>query len=129
MTRPDTKGIALRVLLIQPDLPQAVGFRTVALPEPLHLEMVAATVPEHDVCILDMRLDGNLEGALKRFWPEMVAVTALTPEVYAAQSILQRVKSFSAEIFTVVGGHHATLLPQDFFVPQVDAIALRRAGL
>jgi hopanoid C-3 methylase len=117
----------LRVLLIQPDLPEAVGFRTVALPEPLHLEMVAATVPEHDVCILDMRLDGNLEAALKRFWPEMVAVTALTPEVYAAQSILQRVKSFSAEIFTVVGGHHATLLPQDFFVPQVDAVAMGQA--
>lgn len=119
----------MRVLLIQPDLSQAVGFRTVALPEPLHLEMVAATVPWHDVRILDMRLDHNLEAALKRFWPEMVAVTALTPEVYAAQSILQRVKSFSTEIFTVVGGHHATLLPQDFFVPQVDAVAIGQAEL
>jgi len=119
----------LRVLLIQPDLSQAVGFRTVALPEPLHLEMVAATVPEHDIRVLDMRLDGNLEAALKKFWPEMVAVTALTPEVYVAQSILQRVKSFSPEIFTVVGGHHATLLPQDFFVPQVDAVAIGQAEL
>lgn len=99
----------------------------VALPEPLHLEMVAATVPQHDVRILDMRLDGNLEAALRAFWPEMVAVTALTPEVYAAQDILQRVKSFSAEIFTVVGGHHATLLPGDFFVQQVDAIAIGQA--
>ena len=117
------------MLLIQPDLSQAVGFRTVALPEPLHLEMVAATVPEHDVRVLDMRLDGNLEAALKKFWPEMVAVTALTPEVYVAQSILQRVKSFSPEIFTVVGGHHATLLPQDFFVPQVDAVAIGQAEL
>jgi radical SAM superfamily enzyme YgiQ (UPF0313 family) len=119
----------VRILLIQPDLPQAVGFRTVALPEPLHLEMVAALAPEHDVRILDMRLDDDLEAVLRTFGPEMVAVTALTPEVYAAQSILERVKSFSAEIFTVVGGHHATLIPRDFFVPQVDAIALGEAEL
>jgi len=101
----------------------------VALPEPLHLEMVAATVPQHDVRILDMRLDDHLEAALGEFQPEMVAVTALTPEVYAAQSILQRVKSFSTEIFTVVGGHHATLLPRDFFLPQVDAVAIGEAEL
>ncbi len=101
----------------------------VALPEPLHLEMVAALVPQHEVRILDMRLDDNLEAALRTFRPEMVAVTALTPEVYAAQSILQRVKSFSAEIFTVVGGHHATLLPRDFFVRQVDAVAIGEAEL
>ena len=100
-----------------------------ALPEPLHLEMVAATVPEQDLRILDMRLDDGLDAALHEFEPEMVAVTALTPEVYAAQEILQQVKSFSPEIFTVVGGHHATLLPQDFFVPQVDAIAIGEAEL
>jgi hopanoid C-3 methylase len=117
------------VLLIQPDVSQAIGFRMVALPEPLHLEMVAAMVPQHDVRILDMRLDGNLEAALRAFWPEMVAVTALTPEVYAAQDVLQRVKAFSAEIFTVVGGHHATLLPRDFFVAQVDAVATGQAEL
>lgn len=123
------KGVAVRILLVQPDLPQTVGFRTVALPEPLHLEMVAATVPQHDVRILDMRLDDRLDAVLRQFWPEMVAVTALTPEVYAAQHILQQVKSFSSEIFTVVGGHHATLLPGDFSLPQVDAVALGEAEL
>ena len=117
------------MLLVQPDLSQAVGFRTVALPEPLHLEMVAATVPQDDVRILDMRLDDNLEAARRKFWPEMVAVTALTPEVYAARSILQRAKSFSAEIFTAVGGHHATLMPHDFYVGQVDAVAIGEAEL
>ena len=100
-----------------------------ALPEPLHLELVAALVPEHDVRILDMRVDDDLEAVLRTFGPEMVAVTALTPEVYAAQSILERVKSFSAEIFTVVGGYHASLLPGDFFIPQVDAVAVGEAEL
>ena len=127
--RANTKGIIVRVLLVQPDLSQTVGFRAVALPEPLHLEMAAAMIPQHEASILDMRLDDNLEAALRAFEPEMVAVTALTPEVYAAQRVLQRVKSFSAEIFTVVGGHHATLLPNDFFLPQVDAVAMGQAEL
>ncbi|MCU0917602.1 MAG: B12-binding domain-containing radical SAM protein [Planctomycetes bacterium] len=117
----------MRILLVQPDAPATVGFRTVALPEPLHLEMVAALVPEHDVRILDMRLDNDLEAVLRNFGPQLVAVTALTPEVCAAQQVLQQVKSFSAEIFTVVGGHHATLVPKDFFLPQVDAVALGEA--
>lgn len=114
----------MRILLVQPGIAEGVGFRLVALPEPLHLEMIAATVPEHEVRILDMRLDGGLESMLQDFQPELVAVTALTPEVYVAQDILLRAKSFCSEIFTVVGGHHATLLPQDFFLPQVDAVAL-----
>jgi hopanoid C-3 methylase len=99
----------------------------VALPEPLHLEMIAATVPEHEVRILDMRLDGDLKSMLRDFQPELAAVTALTPEVYAARDILLQVKSFNPEIFTVVGGHHATLLARDFFLPQVDAVALGEA--
>ncbi len=114
----------MRILLVQPGLPEGVGFRLVASPEPLHLEMIAATVPEHDVRILDMRLDTELESALRKFKPDMVGVTSLTPEVASAQNILDQVKTFSPDIFTVAGGHHATLLPQDFSLPQVDAIAL-----
>jgi hopanoid C-3 methylase len=114
---------------VQPDVAPGVGFRIAALPEPLHLEMVAALVPDHDVRILDMRLDDHLDAALGDFWPEMVAVTALTPEVYAAQHILRQVRSFSAEIFTVVGGHHATLVPEDFFLAHVDAVAVGEAEL
>lgn len=114
----------MRILLVQPDLAAGFGFLLAASPEPLHLEMLAATVPEHDVRILDMRIDRDLEAALESFGPDLVAVTTLTPEVYTAQSILRRVKSFAPEIFTLVGGHHATLLPQDFFLPQVDAVAV-----
>ncbi len=120
----------MRILLVQPEyIENGIGFRVVALPEPLHLEMVAATVPDHDVRILDMRLDDNLDAALRQFWPEIVAVTALTPEVYAAQKVLKQVKAFSREIITVVGGHHTSLLPEDFHIPQADIIAVGEAEL
>ena len=120
----------MRILLVQPEyLTRGIGFRLVALPEPLHLEMVAALVPDHEVRILDMRLDEDLPGALESFAPDLVAVTALTTEVYAARDAVRDVKAFSAEIFTVVGGHHASLLPEDLFIPEVDAVAVGEAEL
>ena len=115
----------MRILLVQPDyLIEGFGFRLVAMPEPLHLEILAAAIGDHDIRILDMRIDTDLARALAEFQPEMVGVTALTTEVYAAQKVLAEVKAFSPDIFTVIGGHHCTLMPDDFMISQVDAIAL-----
>ncbi len=114
----------MRILLVQPEWKSKVeGFRLAAMPEPLGLEMLAATVGDHDIRILDMRLEHDLAGALSDFAPDVVAVTALTPEVYAAQDVLRQSKEYSQDIFTVVGGHHATLLPKSFHLPYIDAIA------
>lgn len=115
----------MRILLIQPEYQVAgFGFRLAAMPEPLHLEILAATVGEHEVRIFDMRIDANLMGVLEEFQPRVVGVTALTTEVYSARETLLVVKNFSDEIFTVIGGHHATLMPEDFRIQQVDAIAM-----
>lgn len=120
----------MRILFVQPEFRCGpIGFRLLALPEPLALEILAASVPDHDVAILDMRLDNDLAGKLAQFAPHVVAVTALTTEVYAAREVLETVKLHSAQIFTVVGGHHATLLPQDFCVPVVDAVCLGEGEL
>ncbi len=115
----------MRILLVQPNFrSRPIGFRLFATPEPLALEILAGAIPDHEVAILDMRLEGGLIETLERFAPDVVAVTALTTEVYAAREVLQTVKDHAAEIFTVVGGHHATLIPDDFFLPCVDAICL-----
>ncbi len=120
----------MRILLVQPDWRSSgIGFRLAAMPEPLGLEMLAAAVPDHDVRILDMRVDEDLSAALEEFSPDVVAVTALTPEVYAAQDVLKQAKEHSAEIFTLIGGHHVSLLPEDFRLPYVDAIAIGEGEL
>ncbi|MGE5609026.1 MAG: hypothetical protein ACM359_07215, partial [Bacillota bacterium] len=50
----------MRILLIQPEyVTEGIGFRLAALPEPLHLELLAALVPGHEVRILDMRVEGK----------------------------------------------------------------------
>lgn len=120
----------MRILLVQPEWQsKGIGFRLAAMPEPLGLEMVAAAAPGHEYRILDMRLDGDLAAALRGFQPDVVAVTALTPEVYAAQDVLRQAKEFDKGIFTVVGGHHVSLLPGDFHQSYVDAIALGEGEL
>ena len=121
---------SLRILLIQPECyVSGIGFRTVAMPEPLALEILAACVPDHEIRILDLRIENDLPGVLADFSPELVGTTALTPEVYAARKVLQTAKDLCPNAFTVIGGHHATLLPQDFFRPEVDAIALGEGEL
>ncbi len=115
----------MRVLLVQPDFNAGpIDFRLIAMVEPLALEHLAAMIPEHDVKILDLRLDTDLETVITRFAPQILAVTALTTEVYEARDILRRAKKCATDVFTVVGGHHATLVPQDFQRPYIDAICL-----
>ena len=117
----------MKILLVHPEyLSEGIGFRLAAMPEPLGLEMIAAAAGDHEVRILDMRVEeaDRLTPTLNEFGPDLVAVTALTPEVYAAQEVVREVKAFSPEIFTVVGGHHASLLPDDFLIPEVDVVAM-----
>ena len=117
----------MRILLVQPHWRSSgsgLGYSLAAMTEPLSLEMIAACAAGNDYRILDMRMDDDLVGAMQEFRPDMVGVTALTTEVSAAQEVLKQVKDFSSDIFTLVGGHHASLMPGDFQLPQVDAIAL-----
>ena len=113
----------MRVLLVHPrGYSKPLGFQL--KPEPLALELLAGMVPNHEVAILDMRVDDDLKGMLQRFSPDVVGVTAITTEVSAALSVVENVKTHAAEIFTVAGGIHATLVPESFCMSCVDAICL-----
>jgi radical SAM superfamily enzyme YgiQ (UPF0313 family) len=115
----------MKVLLIQPPLnPNIIGAGIIYLNEPLALETVAAAIPHHEVRILDMRLGPNLKQELNAFQPDIVGVTAYTPDVYTAGNILKKVKEYNENIFTVVGGQHATLLPEDFHKEFIDAVVI-----
>ncbi len=115
----------MRVLLVQP--PQSrnvVGFTKFGCPEPLALEILAASLPEHDVKILDMRIDPELEDSLRGFGPDVVGVTGYTPDVPQMLAVCQQIKELDARIVTVVGGYHATLCPEDFETPAVDVVVV-----
>jgi radical SAM superfamily enzyme YgiQ (UPF0313 family) len=115
----------MRVLLVQPQEGQrVVGFSKFGCPEPLALEILAASLPHHDVRILDMRLDAGLKSTRGSFRPHVVGVTGYTPNVPQMLAICSEVKELDSGVVTVVGGYHATLCPEDFDTTDVDVIVV-----
>lgn len=114
----------MKILLVQPAKPRkALGGEDFSIFEPLALEYLAAGVAaDHEVRLLDMRLDPDLDAVLAGYQPEVVGLTAYTVHVNTVKRLFQQIKSHHPEIVTVVGGHHATVMPEDFYTPFIDVI-------
>lgn len=115
----------MKILLINPPAgKRTMGLKHLAKVEPLALEILGAALPGHEVRILDMELDRDLDGTLRRFRPEIVGASAQVVQTYSAQRVLRHAKGFDPRMRTLLGGHHATLCPVEFNVPYIDAIVL-----
>jgi len=116
----------MKILLIQPaKASRTIGGEDVFIYEPLALEYLAAGVaPDHDVQILDMRLEKDLPGVFERFAPDVVGITAYTVHVNTVRALCEQIKGWHPEVLTVVGGHHATVVPEDFASPHIDLIVM-----
>lgn len=117
----------LRVLLAWPSsLNEVLGWGGLgAIAEPLALEYLAATVKKmgHEARILDLRLHPHdLAEVIAQFKPDLLGVTAYSMHVRRALAICAEVKDQLPTCRTVIGGHHATFLPEDFHEPSVDWI-------
>jgi len=116
----------MRILLVEPaKAASTFGGEDVSLFEPLALEYLAAAVKaDHDARILDLRLDHDLRGTLERFRPDVVGITAYTVHVNTVRGLFDETKRWNPETLTVVGGHHATLLPADFDRASIDVVVM-----
>jgi radical SAM superfamily enzyme YgiQ (UPF0313 family) len=114
----------MRILLIDPaKAPRTLGGEDYFLYEPLALEYVAAPlVADHDVRILDQRLDKNVRRTLEKFKPDIVGITSYTVHVNPVRKLFEEVNLWNPDVLTVVGGHHATVVPTDFRSPSIDLI-------
>ncbi|MEJ2627567.1 MAG: radical SAM protein [bacterium] len=95
--------------------------------EPLALEVLAPKVHNHNVKIVDLRFESekNFIKIINTFNPEIVGISVNnTIQVNQSKSILECIKSLNPRILITVGGHHPTLVPEDFYAPYVDAIFL-----
>lgn len=116
----------MRILLVQPNVTSnMVGFTSLVRTEPLALEILAGGVPQHEVKILDLRVDPSpLSQVLADFRPELVGLTGYTTDVHRMWEIVTEVKAHDPGIVMVVGGYHASLVPEDFDLPAVDVIVV-----
>ncbi len=116
----------MKILLIEPaKAPVTMAGEDVHIFESLALEYVAAGVAaNHDVKILDMRLDKDLQSVLGSFCPDVVGITSYTVHVKTVRKLFREIKKWNPEALTVVGGHHATVVPEDFLTPDIDLIVM-----
>ena len=117
----------MRILLVLPTPFETgrLGLENVVwLSEPVALTSVAAAVAEHEVRILDMRLEEEraLVDALMAFKPHIVGTTSMTTDAYQAKAVLRTAKQVLGDVLTLVGGHHPTLSPHEFDHDYVDVI-------
>jgi hopanoid C-3 methylase len=120
----------MKILLVQPAPfePGRLGLENVIwLSEPVGLTSIAAMVPDHDVRIMDMRLEEDLayNQMLHEFKPDLVGTTSMTTDCYQAKALMHIAKNTLGDsCFTIVGGHHPTLAPHDFYDDCVDALCI-----
>ena len=116
----------MKILLIEPaKAPLTIGGEDVFIYEPLALEYIAAGVAkDHDVRILDLRLEKDLQGILSDFCPDVVGITAYTVHVNTVKKVFENIKRWNPKVLTVVGGHHATMVAEDFLSPFIDLIVI-----
>lgn len=119
----------MRILLVKPSprLATIRGLQAFQRLEPLELGyLAAATGPGHDIRVLDLRLawlpELAFRRALARFRPELVGFTGYTHEATAVQRLARQVRAALPGTRVVVGGHHATVAPEDFDEPAFDAV-------
>ncbi len=106
---------------------------------PLGLLTLAGALPDFDVCIAELKAEydanpdaGDLDVLVKRYLdehkPDIVGLTFIASEFPIGIRILEIVKQYNPEILTVAGGLHATLCPEDFYLPSVDIICKGQAA-
>jgi len=116
----------MKILLIEPAKASlTIGGEDVFIYEPLALEYIAAgVVKDHDVKILDLRLEKDLQGIVRNFCPDVVGITAYTVHVNTVKKLFKQIKEWNPKVLTVVGGHHATMVPEDLLSQFIDLIVM-----
>jgi radical SAM superfamily enzyme YgiQ (UPF0313 family) len=115
----------MKILLIQPAQERGLGFRSLAVVEPLGLETIAGSLPEHKIKILDLRLENHLPRVLQDFQPDFCGINcSFTIDVYQTREIAEAIKTWRQEIPVFIGGHHASLSPEDFYYPSIDGVVI-----
>jgi radical SAM superfamily enzyme YgiQ (UPF0313 family) len=92
--------------------------------EPLELEYVAAGLGGHNVQIMDMILERGYEKRVAEFKPDIVGTSSYIAGVNEAIKVCRLAKRWNRNVKTVVGGVHASSVPEDYFDPAVDCIVL-----
>jgi len=109
-----------RVVLVNPFYQKLVeSIAQTAVGPPLGLAYIAGVLEKHgySVEIVDANAEQlsvkKIVDRIIEFKPEVIGITAVTPTICLAHQIAGEVKKKNSAIFTVIGGIHATVLPEE----------------
>ena len=92
--------------------------------EPLALETLAGNLDQHDVQILDLKVEpDSFHSRISSFDPQLVGFTAMTCEANTILELARQVKE-NGTAQVVVGGTHASADPEFFNRPEIDWIVI-----
>jgi radical SAM superfamily enzyme YgiQ (UPF0313 family) len=128
-------GGPVRILLVKPHLPLLVARRLNDFLhlEPLDLEIVAGGVPEEDLTSLcDLSLEKDpievYQGELLRVRPHIVGLTGYSNQAGQVKELARLAKANDPSVVVVVGGVHATIVPGDYAMDEIDVIVRGEGG-
>ncbi|MFO7952560.1 MAG: radical SAM protein [Bacillota bacterium] len=113
----------MRILFIQPRRNEGMGFRDLFQIEPLGMELIAGSLKEENLKIIDlMPLKKILKEAFS-FKPDLCGIScSFTVDVDYTLQLAGELKKILPNTFIFVGGHHAAINSEDFHSPSIDAV-------
>jgi len=112
----------VRLIFIQPRRNEGMGFRDLFQVEPLGLEMIAGALMD-EVRIIDLKPLHLILREVSKNEPDMCGVScSFTVDVGYTLQIAREIKKITPGTFLFVGGHHASINPEDFHAPYLDAV-------
>ena len=109
----------MKIILINPPPHRQVEKYDLATWQHLGIGRISSYVKQfgYDVTIIDAKLQRlNIDQVLKiieESKPDVVGLTAMTPDIYNAYSLARGIKSINKKIIIVIGGCHATVMPEN----------------
>lgn len=116
----------MKVLLVRPPAPNRLSFTGMLDNEPLELEylhtgLMKAGYEDH---IFDYICENKpFNKVLKRFEPDVVAITGYLTQENVMKNMFRAAKKFRKDIVTIVGGVHAQLNYERFYDEHIDFIS------
>ncbi|MDP2724896.1 MAG: radical SAM protein [Syntrophales bacterium] len=124
----------MRILLVNPpnsgrSIPEeeygVTSIKQIFKGEPFGLEVIAGSLPGHDLMILDMKCETEdvLLRIIADFRPEVIGFTAVTCEANTVLGYARRIRQENKAL-VIVGGNHATCDPSYFNRKEIDYIVI-----
>ena len=127
--------INMRILLVKPypELLIARRLQRFLHLEPIELEIVAGGIPaDNEIKIVDLSLEKEplivFDKIFRNWLPDLVGFSGYSSNVDVVKQLARITKKIDSRIVTVVGGIHATLLPEDYAIKDIDIIVRGEGG-